>query len=482
MTNGIRRIALVLLAGWLALSAAAVRPHAQARSAGAPDWARLERETLQHFQAILRIDTSNPPGRETGVVDYLKKVLDAEGIPAQVFALEPERANLVARLKGNGRKRPMLLVGHTDVVTVEASKWTFPPFSATRDGGYIYGRGSLDDKPHVVAGLMMLLTLKRMNVPLDRDVIFLAESGEEGSTRVGVDFMIEQHFDTIDAEFCLAEGGGVRMRDGRVQFASIGTMEKTPRTIELTARGPSAHGSVPIAENAVARLAAAVTRVTAWQPPIKLNETTRAFFERTAGVSSQADAARIKALLSGDPQAMEATAKYFQETNPAFAAVLRTTVSPTILQAGRRYNVIPSEATATLDVRLVPDDDPEALVEALKKVVDDPSVDVAMQKRDGVPRPRGKSAIDTEAFRVIETAVSQNYDTVTIPSMGTGATDNAQLRSKGISCYGVGPATDAEDAPKGFGAHSDQERIREAELHRFVRFTWDVVTLLSRTR
>ena len=219
----------------LAALAARAVPSAQVRSTGEPDRTRFEQETLQHFQAVLRLDTSNPPGGETAVVDYLKNVLTAEGIPVQVFALEPSRANLVARLRGNGRKRPLLIMGHTDVVTVEPAKWTFPPFSATRDGGYVYGRGSLDDKPHVVAGLMMLLTLKRMNVPLDRDVIFLAESGEEGTTRVGIDFMTEQHLSEIDAEYCLAEGGGVRMKDGRVQFAAVGTMEKTPRTIELTA-------------------------------------------------------------------------------------------------------------------------------------------------------------------------------------------------------------------------------------------------------
>jgi acetylornithine deacetylase/succinyl-diaminopimelate desuccinylase-like protein len=455
---------------------------AQPRPAPAPEWARLEQETMEHFQAILRIDTSNPPGRETAVVDYLKKVLTAEGIPVEVFALEADRANLVARVKGNGRKRPLLIAGHTDVVTVEPSKWTFPPFSATRDGGYVYGRGALDDKPHVVAGLMMLLTLKRLNVPLDRDVIFLAEAGEEGTTRVGVDFLIERHFDAIDAEFCLAEGGGVRMSNGRVQFASIGTMEKTPRTILLTARGPSAHGSVPISANAVARLSAAVARVTAWQSPIKLNETTRAYFERMAGVSSQADAARFKALLGTDQKAIDEAAAWLLEHSPANAAVLRTTVSPVMLRAGNRNNVIPSEATATLDVRVVPDDDPDALIDTLKQVVADPSVEVSFAKRDGLPRPRGRSSVDTDAFRAIETAVSQNYDTVTIPAMGTGATDSAQLRSKGIQCYGMGPAVDVEEGPKGFGAHSDQERILERELHRFVRFTWDIVMLLARTR
>src|SRR5262245_11118542 len=208
-----------------------------------PDWRVVETETLQHFQALIRLDTSNPPGNEKLATDYLKRVFEKEGIPVQTFALEPNRPNLVARLKGNGRKRPILLMGHTDVVTVDPKKWTFPPFSATRDNGYVYGRGSLDDKPHVVAGLMTLLTLKRLNVPLDRDVIFLAESGEEGTSRVGIDFMVAQHFSEINAEYCLAEGGGVARIGGRPAYTVVQTIEKLPRPIELTANGTSGHAS-----------------------------------------------------------------------------------------------------------------------------------------------------------------------------------------------------------------------------------------------
>lgn len=447
-----------------------------------PEWARVQAETLEHFQAILRIDTQSPPGNESAVVDYLRAVLEREGIAVRTYALEPSRANLVARLKGNGRKRPLLIMGHTDVVTVDPAKWTFPPFSATRDGGYIYGRGSLDDKPHVVAGLMMLLTLKRLNVSLDRDVIFLAEAGEEGMTRVGIDFMTDQHFDEIDAEFCLAEGGTVRREGGRVRYASVGTMEKVPRTLELIAHGPSSHGSVPTNSNAVARLAKAVTALSDWQPPIRLNETTREYFNRLISLSPADEAARFKALLGADERQREEAATFFKEHSPGYAALLRTAISPTMLKAGLRYNVIPSEAVATLDLRALPDEDVDALREAIATVVNDPSIEVRLAPRDGKPRPPGQSRIDTEAFRAIESAVAQNYDTVSIPSMGTGATDNAQMRAKGVQCYGVGPAVDTEDGPKGFGAHSDQERILETELHRFVRFTWDVVLGLARAR
>jgi acetylornithine deacetylase/succinyl-diaminopimelate desuccinylase-like protein len=475
-----RRLAAVT-AIFLLVAAAAISLAAQSLRSRDPDWLRIETETLTHFQSILRIDTSNPPGNETGVVDYLKDVLLREGIPVQTFAVEPRRANLVARLKGNGSKRPLLIMGHTDVVTVDPQKWTFPPFSATRDGGYVYGRGSLDDKPSVVADLMVMLSLKRLNVPLDRDVIFLAEAGEEGATRVGIDFMTAQHFSEIDAEYCLAEGGGAEREAGRLRFASVGTLEKVQRTIELIARGPSAHGSVPIASNAVGKLAAAVTAVNNWRSPIRLNETTRAYFTRLVDVSTREDAARFRAVLGTDTAAIEQTAKYFEEHSPSYAAVLRTTVSPTILRAGLRYNVIPSEAIATLDVRMLPDDDPAQLIPTIQKVINDPSVEVRFAQRDGQQRPPGSSSIDTEAFRAIERVVARHYDTATIPTMGNGASDKAQMRAKGVQCYGIGPAGDTEDHLKGFGAHSDQERILERDLHTFVHFTWDVVVSLARS-
>ena len=165
--------------------ASAAQPGAQRA-----DQQAIEAETLQHFQALVRLDTSSPPGNETIAVEYLKGVLEKEGIAVQVFATDPKRANLVARIKGNGKKRPILVMGHTDVVTVDPKKWTHPPFGAVREGGHIYGRGTVDDKDNVVAGLMLMLMLKRGNVALDRDVIFLAESGEEGAPHVGAQFMI----------------------------------------------------------------------------------------------------------------------------------------------------------------------------------------------------------------------------------------------------------------------------------------------------
>src|SRR5687768_13390947 len=157
--------------------------------------AAIDAETLRHFQALVRMDTQSPPGNEKPAADYVAQVLEREGIPVQVFALEAHRPNVVARLTGNGSKRPLLIMAHTDTVNVDPAKWRHPPFSAARDGGHIYGRGTVDDKDSVTAGLMTMLLLKRNFVPLDRDVIFLAEAGEEGTTEIGIEFMIEQHFD-----------------------------------------------------------------------------------------------------------------------------------------------------------------------------------------------------------------------------------------------------------------------------------------------
>jgi len=444
----------------------------------APDWTSLEPEILRHFQTLVRFDTSDPPGEEKPAGDYLRQVLEREGIPVQTFTLEPKRPNVVARLTGNGSRRPLLLMGHTDVVNVDPKKWTHPPFSAARAGGYIYGRGTLDDKDSVTSGLMIMLLLKRLNVPLDRDVIFLAEAGEEGSTRVGIQFMVNQHFREIEAEYCLAETGGMVRERGQVRYGTVQTLEKIPRAVELTARGVSGHGSVPLLGNPIVHLAAAVARVGDWHATTRLNDTTRAYFSRLAEISSGEEAQRYRDVL--DPQKVATVDRYFHANEPAKAALLHATASPTIVDGGYRLNVIPSDAKATLDLRVLPDDDPQAVLESLRKAVDDPAIDVAFAPRD--VRPGGTSRLDNEAFAALEAAIRRHYDAPTLPIMSTGATDMAYLRARGVQCYGIGPAVDAEDAPKGFGSHSDQERILESELYRFVRFTWDVVVELAARR
>jgi len=471
--------AVVLAAVLEVVAAALVSPRVAAQAPSSPNWPALQQETLAHFQAILRLDTSNPPGNEYLVTDYLKGVLEKEGIPVQIVANDPKRPNLIARLKGSGRREPVLYMGHSDVVTVDPKKWTFPPFSATREGGYIYGRGSLDDKPHVVAGLMTLLTLKRLNVPLDRDVIYLVESGEEGSTGVGIGYVVAEHYPAIQAEYCLAEGGNVTRVAGQVKFAAVQAQEKVSRGIELTAVGPSGHGSAPLAGMAISQLARAVAALSDWRVPFMFNDTTREFFRLMATVSSPEDAARYRAVLGSDPAAAAAAHDFFQKNESRNASMLHTSISPTIIAGGYRSNVIPSEAKATLDVRMMPDEDPAAFLAAVQKVINNPAVTARYSSTTSRPVPP-PAKLDSEAFKVIQSAVARNYDTVAIPMMGTGATDMAQIRNKGAQCFGIGPASDIEDASKGFAAHSDQERILEAEIHRFVKFSYEIVYDLAR--
>ena len=472
-----RRLALL---SFVVATAAAL----SAQTPGSLDWTALDAETLRHFQALVQIDSTDPPttppGVEKPVVDYLRAVLEKEGIATETFALEPNRPNLVARLKGSGKKRPLLLMAHTDTVNIDVRKWTNPPFGALRQDGYIYGRGTVDDKDNVTATLMALLTLKRQNVALDRDVIALFEAGEEGAADLGIREMAEKHFPKIEAEFCLAEGGSLNRQAGKVTFASIQTLEKIPRAITLTARGTAGHGSVPLRTNAVVKLTTAVSAVAKWKPPISFNETTAAYFKRLASISDPAAANRYRAILSTDPKVQDAADEYFLDNEPRHASTIRTSISPTMIQAGYRTNVIPSEVQATLDVRMMPDQDPAAFLEQVKKVVNDPTVEVTYGARD--VRPNGISRLNTDAFAAIEANVKQHYNVITLPAMSTGATDMAYLRAKGIQCYGVGPAIDVEDGPKGFGAHSDQERINEAELYKFVRFHYDLVADLARAK
>ncbi len=440
--------------------------------AQAPDWSKINDEAMRHFQALVQIDSSDPPGNETRVAEYVKKTLEAEGIPVMMVAKDPARADIIARLKGNGTKRPLLIMGHSDVVRVDPSKWTFPPFSATRQGGYVYGRGTLDDKSDLLAAMMTMLMLKRQATPLDRDVIFVSEAGEEASTGPGIEYLVNQHRNDIDAEYCLAEGGGVRRKNGQVRYALVETTEKQPKGARLIARGPSGHGSRPLRTNAIVHLAKAVETIAAWDPPMRFNDTTRYYFEKMATVSSPEDAARFQGLF--DPQKAAAVREYLAVHDPASYSMLHTSISPNIFKGGFQVNVIPSEAEATLDIRALPDENIAAFYDTMRKVINDPAIELVPEtanQRPGAP----PSKLDSDAYRAVEAAYKSIYGTITIPVMSTGATDMAFLRAKGVQCYGVGAMVDEEDAPKGYGPHSDQERILEQSLYKHVQFFWQAV-------
>jgi acetylornithine deacetylase/succinyl-diaminopimelate desuccinylase-like protein len=437
------------------------------------DWKGLEAESLRHFRALIQIDTSNPPGNETQVVNYLKRLFDAAGIENRVYAQESNRANLVARIRGNGSKRPVLLMAHTDVVGVQRDKWPVDPFGAVLKDGYVWGRGSVDDKDKLAANLMTMLLLKRTNARLDRDVIFLAEAGEEGDTGPGIDFMVREHFDQINAEFALTEGGGARIEEGKVKLVTVATAEKLPRRARLVVSGVSGHGSVPRPDNALVKLSQAVVKLGTWEPPMRMNDTTRTYFERLASISTPIQAERYRGLF--DPLRMAQSQQFLANNEPAHYSMLRSTVVPTILKAGYRMNVIPSDAEATLDVRVLPDEDVARFYEEMRRIVDDPAVKIEPIST-GARAATAPSRLDTEMFHAIESVSKHLYPgSTTLPTLLTGATDMAQLRAKGIQSYGIGPAVEEYDQVN-YGAHSDVERLPEAALHRFVRFTWEVVT------
>lgn len=445
-------------------------------SAAAFPQTAIEQEAMRHFRALVQIDSTDPPGNETRVIDYVKKVLESEGISSSIFSKDPARANLVARIKGNGSKKPLLIMGHSDTVVVDPTKWTFPPFSATLDGGYVYGRGTRDDKSDLVAALMTVLRLKRDKAPLDRDVIFVSEAGEEAAPAFGIEYLVNEHWADIEAEICLAEGGGVTRKGGKAIFATVATTEKRPQAVTMVASGPAGHGSRPLQGNAVVHLARAVEKIASWEPPTEFNDTTRTYFEMAANFGSPEDAARYKALF--DPEKSPAARAWLAANEPATYSLLHTSISPNMIRAGQLINVIPSTAEATLDVRMMPGTNVENLLNMMRGVINDPAVRLVPDDRNQRPAAP-PSRIDTDVYKSIEAAFKTVYAVSTTPVMLTGATDMAFLRAKGVQAYGIGAMADDEDTLKGFGPHSDQERILVEAIYKHVAFFHEAVTAIA---
>ncbi len=430
----------------------------------APEFSKARDEARKFLSDLIKIDTSNPPGNETRAAEYIKGVLAAEGISSQVYESAPGRGNLVARLKGNGKHRPLLLMGHLDVVGVERDKWTVDPFAAVVKEGYLYGRGSHDDKAMDAANLEVFLLLHRLKVPLDRDVILLAEAGEEGTTQFGIDFMVDKHWEEIACEFALNEGGNTPEEDGKVAYVGVSTTEKVPRGIRLVAHGTSGHGSAPRVDNAITHLAAAVAKVGTWEAPMRLNETTRRFFQELAKISPP-DKAQLYARVT-DPAAQQK----LHETDPAYYSMLRTSLAPTIIRGGFRSNVIPAEAEARLDVRALPDEDMTALKGQLTKLINDRQVEIVDAETQNQRPATPPSGLDTEAFHALERAQQKVFPGVpTIPIMQAGATDSSELRAKGVQAYGIGTPSSAEDRKR---IHGNDERVDIAGFGKFVEFLY----------
>jgi acetylornithine deacetylase/succinyl-diaminopimelate desuccinylase-like protein len=450
----------------------------------APDFHQARDETVRILQALIRIDTSNPPGNETRLAEHLKAILDREGVRTEIVALEPARGNLIARVPGNGRKKPILLTGHMDTVGVERGKWTVDPFEGGIQDGYLYGRGARDDKDDLAAMLEVLLLIHRQlgqqELVLDRDIVFLAVAGEEGSPQVGMDYVVERHWPKVDSEFALNEGGSIHQSDGKVRYVAVGTAQKALARARLVARGVSGHGSVPRMDNAIGRVAAAVAKLVEFQPPMRLNETTRTFFERLATISPPEEAFLFTHL--DDPRVgklvEEALRRSGNRAYVTYNSMLRTSITPTIIQGGFRNNVIPAEAEATLDIRALPDENLDAFFAELRRVVDDPAVEViALPRYRPIPPI---APLGSEMFRALEKAQSVVFPgAITLPEMSTGSNDAAQLLARGVQAYGVGaPGTD-EDAE---GYHGNDERVSVEALGQYVEFLYRAVVEVAGAR
>jgi acetylornithine deacetylase/succinyl-diaminopimelate desuccinylase-like protein len=458
------------IASLLALSLAITPIWAQS----APDFAQARDEAIEFLGNLVKIDTSNPPGNETRAAEYIKGVLAGEGIPAQIYESAPQRGNLVARLKGSGKKKPLLLMAHLDVVGVERDKWTVDPFAGVIKDGYLYGRGSIDDKSMDAANLEVFLLLHRLKVPLDRDVILLAEAGEEGTTQFGIDFMVGKHWDEIACEYALNEGGNIPEQNGKVQYVAVSTTQKVPRGFSLVAQGSSGHGSAPRVDNAIAHLAGAVDKVARWEAPMRLNETTQRFFEQLAKISLP-EKAQLYAHVE-DP----ASQQKLVETEPAYYSMLRTSLVPTIIKGGFRSNVIPADAEARFDVRALPDENMDALKADLTKLINDTAIRIVDAENVNQRPATPPSGLNSDGFHALEHAQQKVFPGVlTIPIMQVGATDSAQLRARGVAAYDIGTVLNLEDERR---VHGNDERVEIAGFGKFVEFLYTATVELAGAR
>jgi acetylornithine deacetylase/succinyl-diaminopimelate desuccinylase-like protein len=417
----------------------------------------------------LQVDTTNPPGNEARAAAFFKQILDREGIENQVFEYAPGRANLIARLPGSGKGRPIILLNHEDVVTSDPARWKAPPFSAAILDGVMYGRGAQDMKSEGLAQLVVMVMLKREKVALDRDVIFLATADEEADG-TGTDWMIANRRDLIgNAEYLITEGGENVKDEKGVKYIGVDVAEKSPFWLKVTAHGRPGHGSRPISDSAPNRLVRALSRILAHQTELKALPVTEEFL-RLMAPSQTGERARwfrdLKSAL-GDNRFRKSV-----EDDELLNYMLRNTISLTMLSGSQQTNVIPGEAGAHLDVRLLPGEDSKAFLEEIRRVVDDPNV--TLEPENAEFRVANASPLDTALFASFRRTAARYFPgTPVAPRMTSGYTENQRYRGLDIASYGFSPYTVTPE--EGATEHADNERIRVEELRRGYRVLYDVV-------
>jgi acetylornithine deacetylase/succinyl-diaminopimelate desuccinylase-like protein len=447
----------------------------QATSASPPrpvDWAATQREGVEVLRQYLRINTSNPPGNELETARFLKAILEKEGIEAMILdtaELGPGRANLFARLKGNGSKRAIALVQHMDVVPVTPAYWSVAPFSGDVKDGFIYGRGALDMKGEGVAHLMALIALKRSGVPLTRDIVFVANADEELGSTGGIVF-VDRHADLLkDVEYLFTEGGANVYRNGKLEYYSVGVAEKRTFWQKLTVKGTPSHGSRPTRANPVPRLVAALDKIARYETPLHVTPGVEKFFRDISRNHAGRQAGWLRDVRTAldDPAARE-----WILSDVYWNAILRNTISLTGLTGSNKTNVIPAEASAEIDIRLLPDQSPDSMLATLKRIVADTAVHFQTLL---APKPPFESPVNTDLFRAVERAAKErDPNGFVTSSMMTGATDRPSYRKLGIIAYGLDPFR-VEAADEQRGVHGNDERLSVDNVGFGIRFLYDIL-------
>ncbi len=406
---------------------------------------------VEHLRRLLQIDTTNPPGNETAAAEYLAAVLADEGFEPQVLESSPGRGSVVARYRGSGGRPPLLLYGHTDVVTADAESWTHEPFSGDLADGCIWGRGALDMKSMVAQELMVMLLLQRSGVQLSRDVIFAATADEEAGGLAGMGFLVDQHPELVRAEFGLSEGGGTTMYVAGRPLYDIRTAEKGTLRFTLRARGEPGHGSIPRDETAVSKLAEAVVRLARTTLPLRPTPSFESFFavltDMLALPASQREPTEenLQRVYGMVPSAL---ADYVR-------AISHDTAVPTGLQAGKKVNVIPSVAVASVDGRYLPGQDEEGFVSEIRELI---GSELGMELMNRSLPLEGSA--DSELYRSIEEAVQRRAPEARVtPIMLSGATDAKHVSRLGTTCLGFGPVKISDTFPADQLVHGHDERV-----------------------
>ena len=447
---------------------------AVAQSVSRSDDAGLAARARKYLADLIRIDTTNPPGNETRVAQYLQQVAVGEGIPCELLGDDPDRLNFVATLKGGGH-RPLLLMAHSDVVPADRKQWSVDPFSAELRDGYLYGRGAQDDKSLLAAELAVLVELRRQGTKIDRDIILMSEADEEaGST--GIQWLIQNAWEKINAEFALNEGGFAAITPSGQRLFQVQTTEKIPSRVILTAHGIAGHGSLPRADNPVVHLARAITKLADADQPVRLNTTTRRYLREIAKLP---DYQWLPPLLPNleNAQTAIATANQVRNRDPELDALLRTSVSPTIVSAGMKINVIPNIAEAQVDVRRLPNETREEILARFRRIVHDSAVDVSPAPGQEMPATEPSSLTTTLYRKMEQIFVKVGPGAVVIPCMTRGATDGSFLRQKGMAVYGA-PLFQRQD--KESRAHGNDERIGLDSFNAGVDWLWQIVLAVTR--